>query len=567
MKKKLKIIIPVILILILAVFAILYFVTDLFKSPKTLFFKYMGKAFETEEKYTYDNFLEELKFYYEKANTSEFEISIDANVGDDVEGIEELKKVKLSLLSQVGPKQESAYSKSTLYYNNDAITSVEYLNSNNNYGLKCADIYKNYFYIENSNLKELFEKFGIDSTNMPDSIEKINVYDLLCIDEKTRDSIVERYSELLDSELDKKNFSVEKGTEVKVNGKKVKANAYTLTMDAEDLCKLLIATVDTLKDDDELIDLVIEKLEMVSGDYEELQLSKDDIKETLENTLEELENSLDLAKEASGKIKLTVYEKGGKAVKVSLKSQDTVIALDITRNKKDGEICLYGTEDGDVIFSISNKYTVTKDTTEGTITIEAEDGYTIVVDYTYENSDENISLFAKLTLEDSTIKRDSEYVFTSTKQETLNVAIELKFETTGQDLQDLPTDVKYTGYVKLIEDTEDKDSEYVTVNFNGSSKYTDSVDIPNLNTSNGMSINTMTEADLELIKPDINTNINAFIDKTLPKFNLTREDIGLTAEPIDVFQLLTNMSTDISTSIDANIDYDYNHISSTLKTI
>lgn len=557
MKKKLKIIIPVVLILIVAIFAILYFVTDLFKSPKTLFFKYMGKAFETEEKYTYDDYLEDLKFYYEKANTSELEITMDANLEDAEEGIEELSKFKLGLLSQVGPKQEESYSKITAYYDNEALTSVEFLNSNNNYGLKCADVYKDYFYFENKNLSELFEKLGIDATGFPDSIEKINVYDLLYIDEDLRKSILDRYSDILNKELDKDNFSTEKDVSVKVNGEKLKVDTYTLTLKAEDCCNLLISIVEELKDDDELLDLFIEKFDMIYGDYEELEVSKEDLQAGLEDLLEELEDSMDSAKESSGKIKITVCEKNGKTVKVMLKSEETDIALDITKDKKGGEICLYAEEYDEIAFSFTNKYKINKNTTEGTITMTVEEQDLMTIDYTYESSDEKVALFAKLTITDDTC--DYDYDDYSYKQKSNTIGIEFKYECTGKNLDDKPTDIKYNGYIKAIEDVEDKDSQYVTINFTGSSKYTDSIDIPSLNS--GVCINTITEEEFEALKPEINTNVNVFIDKVLPKFDLTHEDVGLTAEPIDIFEQFNETTDlykdDLVLNTDFDLDYDY----------
>lgn len=547
MKKKLKIIIPVVLILIVAIFAILYFFTDLFKSPKTLFFKYMGKAFETEEKYTYDNYLEDLKYYYEKANTSELEITMDANLEDAEEGLEELSKFKLALLSQVGPRQEESYSKMTAYYDNEALTSVEILNSNNNYGLKCADVYKDYFYFENKNLPALFEKLGIDATGIPDSIEKINVYDLLYIDKDLRESIIDRYSDIINDELDKDNFSSEKNVSVKVNGEKLKVDTYTLTLDAEDCCNLLIALVETLKDDDELLDLFIEKFDMVYGDYEELEISKEDIQYELEELLEDLEDSMDSAKEASGKIKLVVCEKNGKTVKVMLKSGETVIALDITKDKKGGEICLYAEEYDEIAFKITNKYEISKNTTKGTLTMTVEEEDLMTIDYTYESSDEKIALLATLSILDSEDYYDD--------SEPTTIGIDFKYECTGKNLDDKPTDVKYNGYVKLIEDMEDDDSQYVSINFTGSSKYTDSVDIPSLNS--GVCINTITEEEFEAIKPEINTNVNAFIDKVLPKFDLTREDVGLTAEPIDIFEQFNQTTNTYEDDLIIDTDFDY----------
>ena len=532
MKKKLKIIIPiVVLVVLIAVGAALYFFTDLFKSPKKLFYKYMSKTFQSEKEYTYDNFLEELDFYYNKACKTTAEVTVDGNLENSgVSGLEDLKDLKLSLLSEVGPKQEEAYTKIGLDYKNDNLTSIEFLNSNNNYGLNCSDIYKDYFYIENDNLKDLVEKLGADSSNVPDSISKINVYDLLYISKDARKSIYNKYYKIIDSELDKDSFSSEKGVEIKVNDKKVKADSYTLTLTAKDLSNILSKTFETLKDDDETLDLFLEKYKMIAGDIEGAEISKDDIKDLLENAIESFE---DADTSSLGKIEITVYEVKGKTVKLTIKSGDEVIGLDLTANKNDGIMNFYVESDDEIVLSVKNDYTVNGDTTKGKITLNSEGSDMMNIDYTFVDSKSKCSLDAKLTLNNS----------------DENIAIEFKYEVTGDNLDKKPTKYDFNGYVKLVEDATDSDSDYMSIQFKGTTEYTDSIDIPNLGKSNGVCINTVTDAELETIKTDVNTNLNTFMDKILNKFGLTRTDAGMPEGSVDFFQALENATTNLNTTI------------------
>ncbi|HOZ54673.1 MAG TPA: hypothetical protein PK993_01315 [Clostridia bacterium] len=561
MKKKLKIIIPVVLVVIIAIITSLYFFTDLFKSPKTLFFKYMGKTFQSEKGYTYDKFLEELDYYFAKASTTNTELTVDANIeGVDQKTLEEIKNVKLSMVSKVGPKQEQSYSKMELSYKNDSLTSIEYLNSDNNYGIRCSDIYKDYFYVENSGLKNLVKKLGADPTTVPDSISKINIYDLFYISKDTRKSILNRYYKVLNSELDKDNFSSEKNVKIDVNGKDVKADSYTLSLSEDDMKSIILETMNTLKDDDETLDLLVEKYKMSIGNTETTEISKDDIKKGIDSSIKSLEKSEETG---LGKVKITVYETNGKVVKLTIDSAGASIGLDITENKKDGIMNLYVESNGSVIGNIKNEYTIDGDTTKGKISMRSVLKTSLV--QTKNNSDVNTMEMEEVmnldyTIIDSKTKQSIEAkmnLMENDKSNKNNIAILFKYEMTGENLDKNPTKYDFNGFIKIVEDTTKSDSQYVTVNFKGNTEYTDTIDIPKLNKSNGVCINTVTDTELETIKTDINTNLNTFMDKILKKFNMSRSDAGMPEGTINFTEQMEGMSSLLSNKLDSPVETNY----------
>lgn len=79
MKNKKILIIPIILIILLVLgagaSAIIYFQTDLFKSPKQLFFKYLGDSIDFDKEFDYDKFLAEYKEKTEYSYTANGEIT------------------------------------------------------------------------------------------------------------------------------------------------------------------------------------------------------------------------------------------------------------------------------------------------------------------------------------------------------------------------------------------------------------------------------------------------------------------------------------------------------------
>ena len=317
MKKKLLIIVPIILVLIIGIFTGLYFLTDLFKSPKTLFYKYLAQSIESESgKYSYDDFLEELKKQSETNSSSNGNITIETSLEDESYDI--LKDMKIDYSAKVAPSQEKAYYNAEVAYKNKKIATGELLITDNKYGVKSNNIYDKYIYAENSNLKSLAEKLGIDNTSIPDSFEKINIYDLYYISKEKRKSITDRYFDILDEKLDKDKFSAEKNVEIDVNGESIKADAYTLSINSSDVYDIMLSIFETLKDDDETLDLLMEKYDMlnineslISAKSENISISKEDIKSAIQDIITELEQYESYSEDSNTNIKLTVYASKG----------------------------------------------------------------------------------------------------------------------------------------------------------------------------------------------------------------------------------------------------------------
>ena len=438
------------------------------------------------------------------------------------------------MVSKHSPKQEEGYVNTNISYKEDTLTSIELLNSNNNYGAKCSDIYKDYFYFENKNLKELAEKLGISPEGIPDSISKINLYELLYVSKDTRKSISDRYFKAIDSSLDKDNFTADKNTEITVNGKDIKADGYTLSMDSEDFYDVLLSVFETLKDDDEALDLLVEKVKILSANTDSVEISKDNLKTAVDELITSLEEAKDSNSSASGEIEITVYESKGKTVKIEIALGGEIIGLDITKNKKDGIISLYIEADNEVAVCVKNEYTIDDDTTTGKITFTVSDKDCMFIDYTYLKSKSKISLDAKLYLSDSLDTSNIDFPDISK-----DFSIIVKYEITGDNLDKKPTKFDTNAYIKFVLD---ENTDYVQLNLKSSTQYSDSVEIPSLDDSNGVCLNTVTDTELETIKTEVNTNLNTFIDKILTKLDLTRSEAGISENSTDLLEKIKEVS-------------------------
>lgn len=391
MKNKKLLIIPIILIILLVLgagaSAIIYFQTDLFKSPKQLFFKYLGKSVDFDKEFDYDKFLAEYKEKIEKSYTSNGEITVSLNYDESENDLSnhnnlsnstalnstkynttssEVSKQAEEILTSIKDSLNNAkiqYSEESIptkqkyhmsikpIYKDTEITNLELLSSGDNYGIKCTDLYDKYIYIENNNLKAFASKLGLNSTMLnliPDKIHKTDPYELLYVAPETRKQISEKYTKLLDKKLTKDMFAKQKNVSTSVNGENIDANSYTLTLNGEQAYDILVSFLQELKEDDVTLDLLLQKMEQ-SGAKESFEtgyngyssssslttygnntskksnitLDKDYLKDMIQDLIEELEDDKS-SFSANEKISFTVYSYKNKFVKLEItNSEDT----------------------------------------------------------------------------------------------------------------------------------------------------------------------------------------------------------------------------------------------------
>lgn len=502
MKKKILIIVPIILVLIAGIFTSLYFFTDLFKSPKTLFYKYVAKSAEPLKELSYDEFLGDLEKVTKTPVTSEGSVSIEADLNDTSADI--LKDLKIDYTAKAAPAEDKFEYNFNLKYKDEKALSASILGNNNKYGIKSEDLYKDYIYVENANLKDLAKKLGMDNSSIPDSFQDINIYDLYYISKDTRKSIKDTYYKALDKELDKDNFSAEKNVKVDVNGKEVKADAYTLTLKPEDVYDIMIALFETLESDDETLDLLMQKYEMLASYASaDEKLSKEDLKSAVSDIVKDLKSSKTKAEGASGKLRLTVYASKGQTVKIQAKLGDEAAYLDITKNKKDGIISFGVEENGETAILLENKYEVKDKTTTGTIKLTSQDEEIATGNYSIEKKDDSRKVSFKLT-----------------SPEFDNGSIELNLETTGKIGEGTNT-CKLSLAINYNE-------QFIKLNLEQTSKYNpENISFDDFTSTNSICLNTASDAEIEQLKTDINTNSQALSTKLNGIFDFNTNNLNV----------------------------------------
>lgn len=365
----LAIAIPVIIVIIIITTGILlYLNTDMFKSNKTLFLKYLGEnsenlkaiqdVFESSE---YEKKLQDNKY----TETTEIKANYTNNLQTTSEDTSNsINKAKIIIKGQKDQPNKYCYKDFKLIkeedstisegnQNNDensnstnneqGIAEIEYIQNNDNYGVRFSDLFKQYLLIENNNLKELFEKIGYSEQqldNIPNSfeIDKMTLEDIKFTEEELN-NIKERYVNIVSKNVTDKNFEKKSKQIISINDKNISTNAYILNLTNEQLNNLYINLLEDLKQDDIIlnkIEKIQEKISLIKINSSESLNLKEKFIENIDSTIEKI-NKTNIG---SQETKIIVYENEGKTIRMTVQGKDYEINFDFLQEQEENEFVI-----------------------------------------------------------------------------------------------------------------------------------------------------------------------------------------------------------------------------------
>ena len=415
------IIIPIVLIIIIAiVLGILYMKTDFLKSNNVLFAKYVTQNFETienifdmktEEDYT--NLLKQSNYEYNSKISSEYieNYNTDSEVKDDI-----INNITLSIDGKVNNSDNIKYSDIKINNKDNELIELEYMYQNNNmYSLKFSNIFKQYISIENSNLKELAEKLGIDADSVPDQIpENTNIQEVITFTDEEINTLKNTYSNLILGNISKEKFTKQKNALITVNEKSVATDAYILKLTKEELNNIYISVLQTLEQDQ----IILNKIDQIENEIykyinnEEYQGSlKEKFIENIDIEIKNIQNT----NIGQDETKFTVYESNGTTVRTSIESENEQIVIDIINNTETKNIRIQKT----LIGEEENKQNINISKTD------TSNNYNFVV--TYENingsNTRNLGFTREILTNNNTISANTQISYYDAQNKiTLNLS-------------------------------------------------------------------------------------------------------------------------------------------------
>lgn len=351
MKKKVISIVIAIIAIIAATLGILYFTTDLFKTPEQLFYRHFAQNSKMLGANSYSQALEEMKKTQESSYTINGEITgtIKGNGSSTKQIADALGKGKINYtIKNIGAEQKTQTDMVVNYDNKDIVT-LNVLNNKEQYGIRVKDVYDKYISVENNNLKALFKKLGINEENLPDKIQMLDMYEFLNIDKATLSKISNTYMNVLKENIPSNAYAIEKGIVVKFGNEDVKANAYKLTLTEEQVKNIMIKVLETLKTDDTTLDLIVTKYNKLAtiNQYamEKQTLTKEELVKSIN---EALEDAKDL-NAGSGKLQIVTYTTNDNKTRYEIIVDETKITMDMSKQNQARVAEVTINEEGDTV--------------------------------------------------------------------------------------------------------------------------------------------------------------------------------------------------------------------------
>lgn len=318
-KKSSKILIILIIIVLLIILTggvvIICLATDLFKSDKELFFKYVTQIGDSENGFVDSN----LKQYWEKQKTTPYinEGSFSTNITSeqDQQQFDNVNHFNISFSGQVDTANSKSAQDIRLNYSDSVNFPISYRQVGNRMGLKTKYVGNKFIAIETDKLTNLTGSTDIDLEDYTDMVEKLQEMSKIELTDAEKNNIQNTYMEVLNAQLNEDKFTKVKDSD---------ANGYQLSLTGEETKNLMISLLEKLKNDQTTLDKINEYLKTYKNS------AKITVKD-IENAIKSIDNNSNFNNE---KFDMTVYCQSGKTTKILLKTNEIEITIQ-KENTKD----------------------------------------------------------------------------------------------------------------------------------------------------------------------------------------------------------------------------------------
>lgn len=320
MKKKTGIIIGIIAILIVliavGIFAVLYFMTDIFKSSKQVFWEYASKSNQIAKMISNENETSQKAWKESHSYTAKGDLNITVTKETGT------KEIKLGTTAKHNQNTGRTYSDVTLYNGETELLKTSYINSGDIYALYCKDIYEPYYIgIRSSDLKEFIAKMQEDEEDMK-ALKMLSLENAKGLTKEEVTYLIETYfGVLIDSIPEEKYTKVEK-TAMNINNQKCEAAGYKLQLNQEDLKEILVDILTKTKEDAQTIS-ILSKMLASTENLDVTSIIEQGIMKLQENGLEE------------ANLAITVYNAGKGLTRIQVNYNEEVeLIFDIDDSKE-----------------------------------------------------------------------------------------------------------------------------------------------------------------------------------------------------------------------------------------
>ena len=340
--------IAIFILVLISILGILYLNTDLFKSNKQIFFKYL---LDKNEMLTLVD-LEDLDINNKTQKSSaKFNViykynnnlpiiqndDISQNIRDNVQNLKKYEDIYGIIESNVDIENKKQLHKMQFQKDEEDVINLNIVKDGDKYAFRSNGVANGYIGIENKELKEFFKKLDYDNPELiPDKIDFKEIYKVLStISQDEKDHIYNTYKNSIFNFIDDSKIQ------------KISNNEYCLVLTQKDCVKLAENILDRLKKDSITLNLIAKKAKNYNsqGEFANINNITNKINEYLKR-LDEIE----LNDEELLKINITISNKKTDKIVISLPEDKKLIFA--YKQKEDSKI-----------LEISQKNIIKEDTT------------------------------------------------------------------------------------------------------------------------------------------------------------------------------------------------------------
>ena len=395
----------------------------------------------------------------------------------------EMFPVSVKMVATTDEKQKASNINLNVKTGDNEFLDGELNYKNNILGAKVEGAHEKFIALENKDLKKVAKNFGMDDKNIPDSLEILNMTSDEITTFKTKS--IEYWKNAIegfdDSAFTTEDFSESFGDNFKdtYTGKVTK-----LTVSADTFENKVNGYVDMIKNDDEILP---------------------SIKKTIPQNIEDdIEESVDKAKETEGNIIISIFEASNGIKKFSIKddsedAKELAIILDKANKKVEYHVATKTDEEDGLILSPASSTTISTEETDGKYVIKSKSTYDQsdlkkMAKNTDNNSDDDDDLYST--------KKDLNYYKNIYPDE------ESSYEVTYKE----NSDGLYDGTMKYIPGKK----QTTSVNINECKfevKKSDGKALKDIDDDNGIIINEYDEEDLQGLLGEVVENIQKYAEE------------------------------------------------------
>ncbi len=329
-RKKKVLIITIIVILVLALiggFVALYLTTDMFKSSKSLFEKYISQNAGNIEVFIGSN--EELEHTQQQsAYNTKTELSIDYAQGENKEN--KINNLKWQGDKIVDENDNYQYNEMKLTQGEDDILDIEYVQNNDLYGIKINDLFEKYLAFENNDLESIYKSLGIYEEiikNLPDEITFEEDNNIKLFTDEEIQTVQNKYLNLLINNKYSNNYS-KSNEQITINGQNINTTAYSLSMTKEQLNNIYIEILESVKQDE----IILGKVRSLQDSALKYVSQDTSFEDSFKSKIDEIINDIKNNNIGTQECKIVVYHSNKKTVRTAIITDEYEFNLDILNN-------------------------------------------------------------------------------------------------------------------------------------------------------------------------------------------------------------------------------------------